>query len=242
MSPTLFVSDLHLSAAHAAGIAAFKAFCSGEARKAAAVYILGDLFDAWIGDDQLRERDAMEVTDALLGLAGAGVPVAVIGGNRDFLLGERFARAAAVTLLPEQVVIDLDGEPTLLLHGDELCTADSSYQRLRRYTHDARWQRRVLALPYGMRRIIARAMRGQSRRAVATKPAPWTDVTDDAVAAAFRRHAVRRMIHGHTHRPATHRTIVDGVARERWVLAEWRDEGSYLEASGGELVARRVVP
>src|SRR4051812_24543713 len=136
LRPAVFVSDLHLAPARPALVAAFHAFCSGPARSAAAVYVLGDLFDAWIGDDQLKEPLAAGVARALRSVCAAGVPVGVMRGNRDLLLGRRFVQAAGATLLPEQIVVTLSGTPTLLLHGDELCTDDVSYQRFRAWSHD----------------------------------------------------------------------------------------------------------
>src|SRR6266545_909504 len=148
MRPALFVSDLHLAPSRPALVAALRALCAGPAREASALYVLGDLFDAWVGDDQLREPLASEVAASLRGVADAGVPVAIMRGNRDLLLGERFAQAAGARLLPEQIVIDIAGTPTLLLHGDELCIDDHAYQRFRAWSHDPSRQRRFLALPY----------------------------------------------------------------------------------------------
>jgi UDP-2,3-diacylglucosamine hydrolase len=238
--PTLFLSDLHLSAERPGLLAAFASFCQGPARAAGAVYILGDLFDAWLGDDQLREPVAAQVARELRAVAEAGVHVAVMQGNRDFLLGERFGRAAGATLLPDEIVVDVEGTRTLLLHGDLLCTADASYQKYRAWTRSARVQRRMLALPYVARRAIARGLRGQSRRTSAMKPEAIMDVTEDAVVAAFRAHGVTRMVHGHTHRPARHVLTVDGRTCERLVLADWYERGSYLECSATAVTARTV--
>jgi UDP-2,3-diacylglucosamine hydrolase len=229
MRPTLFVSDLHLAAARPAAVGTFEAFCAGPARAASAVYVLGDLFDAWIGDDQLREPLAARVAAALRVVSGAGVAVGVMCGNRDFLLGERFAEAAGGKLLPEEVVVDAGGVRTLLLHGDELCTDDAGYQRYRAWAHDRDRQRRFLALPYLLRRAFAAWLRRKSRRATAEKAEAIMDVNADAVVATLRAHGVLRMIHGHTHRPARHRVVVDGRECERFVLADWYDRGSYLE-------------
>lgn len=236
MKPTLFISDLHLSPTRPALVDAFRAFCAGPARESACVYVLGDLFDSWIGDDQLREPVALAVARALRDVADAGVRVAVMAGNRDFLLGERFATVAGATLLPERIVVDVAGTPTLLLHGDELCTGDAGYQRYRSFARAPKWQRRFLALPYPVRRTIGTWMRGQSRRALATKSETIMDVEGAAVDAAFRAANVMRIIHGHTHRPARHHVVVDGRARERWVLADWYDHGSYLafDTGGGQ--------
>ena len=197
--------------------------------------MLGDLFDQWIGDDELREPLAERGAAALLDVARAGVPVGIVVGNRDFLLGRRFAAAAGATLLPEQIVADVAGTPMLLMHGDELCTSDVAYQRFRAFSHDPRWQRGFLALPYALRRGFANWLRKKSRAATAAKTESILDVEPRAVEDAFRAANVSRVIHGHTHRPAHHRLVVDGRACERWVLADWYDRGSCLEfdAEGG---------
>ncbi|MET0917699.1 MAG: UDP-2,3-diacylglucosamine diphosphatase [Burkholderiales bacterium] len=235
MKPTLFISDLHLSPARPALVAAFESFCAAPARAAAGLYVLGDLFDQWVGDDQLREPMAARIAAALRGVADSGVPVGIIVGNRDFLMGKRFADAAGATLLPEQIVVDVAGTPTLLMHGDELCTSDVAYQRFRRISHDRRWQRSFLALPYAVRRGVANWLRRKSREATANKPEDILDVESSAVDTAFRKANVARIVHGHTHRPAHHRLVVDGRACERYVLADWYDRGTYLEfdADGG---------
>ena len=162
-------------------------------------------------------------------IASAGAPVNVTAGNRDFLLGARFAEAAGATLLAEQTVIDLAGTPTLLLHGDELCTADADYQRYRRIARNARYQRAFLAFPYPWRRRVASLMRRKSASSTAIKAEAIMDVEQRAVEQAFRAAKVTRIIHGHTHRPAHHRLTVDGRECERWVLADWYGRGSYLE-------------
>jgi UDP-2,3-diacylglucosamine hydrolase len=237
VKPTLFLSDLHLSPERPALVEAFRAFCAGPARAAERVYVLGDLFDAWVGDEQLREGIGAAVAGALREVAGAGVEVAVLAGNRDFLLGERFAAAAGATLLPERLVVDVAGAPTLLLHGDELCTGDLAYQRYRAFVRAPRWQRRFLALPFRVRRAIGRWLRRGSERAVAAKAEAIMDADAAAVDAAFRAHGVARIVHGHTHRPARHHVVVDGRACERWVLADWYARGSYLafDADGGHV-------
>jgi UDP-2,3-diacylglucosamine hydrolase len=242
MRPTLLLSDLHLSPERPELVAAFGAFCAGPARAAAAVYILGDLFDAWIGDDQLREPLAAGVARDLAAVAQSGVPVYLMRGNRDFLLGARFAAAAGVSLLPEQTVVDLAGTRTLLLHGDELCTDDVRYQRYRATMHDPAWQRRLLALPYFARRALAAWLRRKSRAATARKAESILDVSFVAVEAAFRIAGVTRMIHGHTHRPARHHLVVDGRACERYVLADWYDRGSYLAVDAAGASTHDVAP
>ncbi|HEX6796037.1 MAG TPA: UDP-2,3-diacylglucosamine diphosphatase [Casimicrobiaceae bacterium] len=225
---TLLLSDLHLAPDRPAAAAAFHAFARGPAREAAAVYVMGDLFDAWIGDDQRREPFAREVVESLRGIGDAGVPVYVARGNRDFLLGADFARDAGATLLDEQTVVDVAGTPTLLTHGDEFCTDDAGYQRFRAWSRDPRSQRRLLRLPYPVRRLIAAWLRRGSRAATARKPESILDVNAMAVEHAFRARGVARIVHGHTHRPARHALVVDGAPRERIVLADWDDRGHYL--------------
>jgi UDP-2,3-diacylglucosamine hydrolase len=234
-APTLFVSDLHLAPARANPLAAFHRFTQGPARRAASLYVLGDLFDWWIGDDQLREPYARDVARALGDVAAAGVGVYFTRGNRDFLIGERFARAAGATLLGEATRIDVDGEPILVTHGDELCTDDVEYQAYRRRIRSPRSVARLLAMPPLARRGIAWWLRRRSRNATALKPESITDVAATAVADAFRAHDVRRMVHGHTHRPARHHVEVDGVARERIVLADWHDRGHVVAIHRGEV-------
>ena len=235
MKPTLFVSDLHLSTKRPAQLAAFYRFCMGPARTAGELYILGDLFDSWIGDDQLEEPMVAAVAGALASVAASGVRIGILTGNRDFLIRERFAAAAGATLLPEQLVVDAGGVPTLIMHGDELCTSDLGYQRWRRISHDRRWQNGFLALPWAFRRAFAKWLRGKSRKTVATKPEAIMDVEASAVEAAFRAANVSRVVHGHTHRPARHHIVVDGRDCERFVLADWYERGSFLEfdPSGG---------
>jgi UDP-2,3-diacylglucosamine hydrolase len=229
MGPRLFLSDLHLAPERGAEAAAFRAFCAGPAREAAAVYILGDLFDWWIGDDQLRDRFFAEIAGSIKGLTDSGVPVHVAHGNRDFLLGEGFLRATGARLLPERTIVDIDGARVLVSHGDELCTGDVAYQDYRARMRNPATQKRLLRLPLFVRRLIARWLRRKSATETALKPESIMDVDHGAVAAAFREHGVPRMIHGHTHRPATHALDVDGVPRERIVLADWHGAGEYVE-------------
>ena len=226
--PTLFLSDLHLSPDRPAAVAAFHAFAAGPAREAAAVYVMGDLFDWWVGDDQMRDPFIAPIVKSLRALAGAGVPLFVAHGNRDFMLGEDFARASGATLLPEQLLLDLYGVPTLISHGDELCTDDAEYQAYRARVRSPDAMRRLLRLPYAVRRLMAAWLRRKSSSDKSLKPEYIMDVNADAVADAFRAHGAQRMIHGHTHRPNRHRHDVDGTSRERWVMADWHDRGHYL--------------
>ena len=226
--PTLFLSDLHLSPERPAALAAFHAFAAGPARTAAAVYILGDLFDWWVGDDQMADPFAASVVTSLHGITSAGVPLFVAHGNRDFMMGPRFATATGAALLPDFVVVDLHGTRTLLCHGDELCTDDTEYQAYRARMRDPATQARLLRLPYFVRRGIAWWLQRKSRSEKALKPESIMDVAAGAVVAAFAQHDTRRMIHGHTHRPARHEHQVDGSVRERFVLADWHDRGHYI--------------
>ena len=233
MKPALFISDLHLSPARPAMLAAFEQFCAGPAREASELWVLGDLFDAWAGDEQLAEPLPARTAAALAGVAAAGVAVAVMRGNRDLLLGARFAAASGARLVPDLVVAPVAGMPTLLLHGDTLCTDDLAYQRYRARVHDPALQRRFLALPWFVRRAVVAGIRGTSRRATARKPNAIMDVNAAAVTAAFAGHGVTRMIHGHTHRPACHHLEVDGKDVQRWVLPDWYDATGYLAVDAG---------
>jgi UDP-2,3-diacylglucosamine hydrolase len=228
MKPTLFISDLHLSAARPATLAAFLAFCAGPAREAGALYVLGDLFDSWIGDDQAREPLAAAVVRALAALAAASTSVHLMRGNRDLLLGPRFAAAAGAELLADEVVADVAGVPTLLLHGDTLCTDDVDYQRFRVWANDPSRQQRFLRLPYVVRRLIIAFLRRRSRAATAQKAEAIMDVNAAAVGDAFARYGVTRIVHGHTHRPARHEFVQRGQHCERLVLPDWYDTGGYL--------------
>lgn len=241
MKPTLFLSDLHLAAERPGPASAFHMFCAGPARGARAVYILGDLYDSWVGDDQLADRFAAKVASSLAAVAKSGVLVFVARGNRDFLLGERFSAATGTSLLPEQLSIDLAGVPTLVSHGDELCTADADYQRFRRRMRNPATQRRLLSFPYWTRRLLAGWLRRKSRRATSLKAEAILDADEQTVVQTFRRTGVVRMIHGHTHRPATHHLTVDGVPRERIVLPAWHTHGHFLEVDGSRFTPHEIV-
>ena len=233
---TLFISDLHLEPARPAITALFLDFLKRRARRAEALYILGDLFEAWIGDDDDAELGGTVAT-ALRTLTDQGIPTYFLHGNRDFLLGERFAAASGIQLLPENVVIELAGESVLLLHGDTLCTDDVEYQAFRAQVRDPAWRARTLALPLAQRRALAGQLRETSRQATRQKAADITDVNPTAVDWALRAHGVRRLIHGHTHRPAIHDWTLDGQSARRVVLGDWHDQGSVLacDAAGWRL-------
>ncbi|HEU0196653.1 MAG TPA: UDP-2,3-diacylglucosamine diphosphatase [Nevskiaceae bacterium] len=224
-SPVLLLSDLHLPSEPSPYRAAFNAFLAGPARTASAVYILGDLFDAWIGDD-IGVADFAPECANLQTLTSHGVPVGFLHGNRDFLVGERFAAVTGVSLLPDPSVVTLPDGPVLLAHGDTLCTDDKLYQRFRRIVHSATLQRFFLRLPIGWRRAIARRLRAGSRaRKTRDGYTPAGDINADAVRKLLTRHAQTRLIHGHTHRPADHALALDGgTAGRRFVLADWRPQ------------------
>lgn len=225
---TLFISDLHLEPAHPARTALLLDFLRQQAGSADALYLLGDLFETWIGDDDDAEL-GLTVAAALQTLTASGVPGFFLHGNRDFLLGERFAAATGVQLLPESVVIGLAGERVLLLHGDTLCTDDVDYQAFRTQVRHPVWQAQMLALPLAQRRGLAGRLRETSRQATGQKAAEIMDVNWAEVERVMRLHNVQHLIHGHTHRPALHSWTLDGQPARRAVLGDWQDEqGSVL--------------
>lgn len=223
---TLFISDLHLDSSRPEITQLFLAFLQ-RARTAEALYILGDLFEAWIGDDDDSDV-ALSVRQGLRGLTDHGTPVYLMHGNRDFLLGTAFEQDTGAMLLADPTVIDLYGQPTLLMHGDLLCTDDHAYQQFRVQVHDPAWQQAVLSKPLSERRQLAVSLRGESQQANADKQTELMDVNQTAVEAAMRGHGVRRLIHGHTHRPGVHDFELDGLAVQRIVLGDWYDQGSML--------------
>ena len=232
---TLFISDLHLDASRPDITRTFFEFLGDEAPHADALYILGDLFEAWIGDDD--DDPHHQAVIARLQDVSRHVPVAVMRGNRDFLLGERFALMTDCRLMGDEEVIDLEGTPTLLMHGDSLCTDDVAYQQFRAMARDPAWQRGMLAKPLVERRAIARSARDESALQNSMKADSIMDVNAGAVADVMRRHGVRRLIHGHTHRPAVHGFELDGAPAQRIVLGDWYEQGSVLrvDADGAEL-------
>jgi UDP-2,3-diacylglucosamine hydrolase len=224
---TLFISDLHIDASRPAIIGRFLDFLQGEARETAALYILGDLFESWVGDDAPDEAQSAAIA-GLRALTASGVPCFVMHGNRDFLLSTQFCRMSGAQLLPDPLIVTLYGEPVLVMHGDALCTDDRPYQRLRATVRDPDWQREFLALSVGARRTLAGAARAGSRAHTAAMTNTITDVNADSVAAALRGAGTTTLLHGHTHRPAIHSFEVDGRARTRIVLGDWYDHGSVL--------------
>ena len=237
---TLFISDLHLDGEWPEITRQFLEFLDGEARTARALYILGDLFEAWIGDDD-PDPDKRRVVRGLREITAHGVPCYVMHGNRDFLLGKRFSAETGVELLPDGTVIDLYGRRVLLMHGDTLCTDDAAYQRLRRIVRNPLVQFVLRNLSLRQRQRLAAKMRAGSKAHIdaADKATPYImDVNSAAVKQALREHEVDCVIHGHTHRPAIHDVEVDGLKATRIVLGDWYDQGSVLRwnEQGYELV------
>ena len=225
---TLFISDLHLCSARPQSNRSFFGFLEREARSARALYILGDLFEYWVGDDDLGDPFNATVVAALARLVAGGVPTYLMHGNRDFVIGEAFARASGVTLLPDPSLLHLDGQAVLLMHGDTLCTLDLEYQAFRREARSQTWINDLLRQPLAERKAAVEALRRKSEQEKRSKPADIMDVAPAEVEAALRRYGYPRLIHGHTHRPARHVHRVDGHTCERWVLADWYQGGSYL--------------
>ena len=221
----LFISDLHLSEERPGANERFFQFLEQEASGADALYVLGDLFEYWIGDDDLDSPFNAVVVGFFRRLTGVGTRLYFMHGNRDFLVGERFGAATGAALLPDPTVAD----GALLMHGDTLCTDDLDYQTWRRTARSAAWQGEFLAKPLAERRATVQGLREKSKEVIQAKPAEIMDVSEDAVRAAFRQHGVTRLIHGHTHRPGVHRIEVDGRRCERWVLPDWYGRGGFLE-------------
>jgi UDP-2,3-diacylglucosamine hydrolase len=234
----LFISDLHIDASRPAITDQFLDFLAAEAVRADALYILGDLFESWVGDDAADSSQAAAI-QGIHALTSRGVPCFVMHGNRDFLLAEQFCRMSGARLLPDPLIVTLYGEPVLVMHGDALCTDDRAYQRLRATVREPAWQRQFLALSVASRRALAGAARVGSRAHTAAVEYAITDVNADSVAAALRGAGTATLLHGHTHRPAIHALQVDGRPCTRIVLGDWYDQGSLLrwDANGPELVS-----
>ncbi len=199
------------------------------------MYILGDLFEYWIGDDALSDT-ARQVAQGISALNATGVPCYFMHGNRDFLLGQAYATQAGLELLPDALLIDLYGTPTLLLHGDTLCIDDTEYQLFRQQSRNPQWQARILALSVEERLQLARRTRDASIAHTGKVSMGIMDVNETAVRNAFREYKAKRMIHGHTHRPAVHKyALDDGSEVERIVLSDWHSAGSYLRVAAGKI-------
>ncbi|MBS1205455.1 MAG: UDP-2,3-diacylglucosamine hydrolase [Proteobacteria bacterium] len=227
---TLFIADLHLQTEEPAITAGFLRFLAGEARQADALYILGDLFEAWIGDDDPNPLH-QQIASAIKSLIESGVPCYFIHGNRDFLLGKRFARQSGMQLLTEAKVLDLYGRNVLIMHGDTLCTDDAGYQAFRKKVHTPWIQTLFLALPLFIRRRVAARMRAESKAANSSKSLEIMDVNPQAVIDVMEKHRVQWLIHGHTHRPAIHELTANNAPAYRAVLGAWHSEGSMVRIS-----------
>lgn len=225
---TLFIADLHLDPSRPQITQLFENYlASDEVRHADALYILGDLVEAWIGDDDDAELP-QRIANATRAVRDAGVPVYFMVGNRDFLLGEAFATRAGMTLLDDGIVHDIHGHPTLLMHGDVLCTDDLAYQAVRRQVRTPQWQAQILSMSLEARRAFAAKARQDSKAHTGSTMESIMDVNADAVAETMRQAGVTRLIHGHTHRPAVHAFELDGEPAARIVLGDWYEHGSVL--------------
>ena len=228
--PILFVSDLHLDPGHPATIQRFLGLLQAHATRAKALYILGDLFEIWIGDDHI-DPAYQPVINGLQACTKQGQEIYLLHGNRDFLLGEQFMQLTGCSLLPDPVMVNLYGRSTLLTHGDLLCTDDREYQAFRRTVRDPAWQAAVLKKSIDTRLAMAQDARSLSSELTRDKPEAIMDVNQDAVREIFEQHDTRLLIHGHTHRPGMHDMSVNNKPVRRIVLGDWHREGNYLEVT-----------
>ena len=229
---TLFISDLHLEESRPDITRAFLAFLEQKAAGAKRLYILGDFFEAWIGDDE-RTPLQEKVAAALRNVSGGGTEIFLMHGNRDFLIGANFCDRAGAALLEDPSVIDLYGTPTLLMHGDSLCTADEEYQKFRVNMRNPQWQKMILQRPLKDRQQMARQLREISMAKNQDKEEFIMDVTPGEVVREMEAHGVQRMIHGHTHRPAEHALTANGQPAKRIVLGDWAENVWWLEVTPG---------
>lgn len=225
----LFISDLHLCASRPHITTAFLDFLKNTASHASALYILGDLFEYWAGDDDIADINHQAVVSAFRALADTGVKIYFMHGNRDFLISSQFCDAAKITLLEDPCLINLHGKPTLLSHGDDLCTDDASYQAFRHQVRNSNWQQEFLSLPLQSRKEKIESIRARSELEKSQKSAEIMDVNQEAVFNLLKKyHYPELLIHGHTHRPSQHHIQLDGHQITRWVLGDWYEQGSYL--------------
>ncbi|MBK7898733.1 MAG: UDP-2,3-diacylglucosamine diphosphatase [Azonexus sp.] len=241
-----FISDLHLSPRSPGATRLLLDFLAGPARQAEGLYILGDLFDAWIGDDDLSEPHNAAIVSALRGASDSGLAIALQHGNRDFLLGGAFAAAAGLSLLPDPYVLSTPEWQFVLSHGDALCSDDADYMAFRRQVRDPQWQADFLAKPLAERRAIAAHLRERSEAGKQAKSqsgsAYLMDLNPGETDDFLRLHGYATFIHGHTHHAATHDHMVDGIHIERWVLADWHEERGEVLAWNGERLTRHALP
>lgn len=237
----LFISDLHLSPRSPGATALFLQFLAGRARQADELYILGDLFEAWIGDDDIDEPYHAGIVAGLRAASDSGLRIAVMHGNRDFLLGAGFAAAAGVRLIDDPTVLSTAEWQFVLAHGDALCLDDTAYMAFRAQVRNPQWQAALLAKPLTERRAIAAQMREASEASQRAKDHPYTDLQPAATEDFLRAHGYATFIHGHTHQPARHDHIVDGIHVERWVLADWHEDRGECLVWDGERLSREAV-
>lgn len=228
MPHTLFISDLHLSPARPAINELFFDFLAVTAQKAEALYILGDLFEYWAGDDSLEEPFNQEVASGLATLSGSGVRLYLMHGNRDFLLGERFSRLTGAQLLPDPTLLNLYDVPTLLMHGDTLCTDDVAYMAFRAQVRQPQWQESFLSQPLAQRIAVIEGLRRDSQTEQKQKAPEILDANPDTILRVLAENGWPRLIHGHTHRSAHHVHQAAGHSAERWVLPDWYETGGFL--------------
>jgi UDP-2,3-diacylglucosamine hydrolase len=237
---TFFVSDLHLSEDRPQLLALFQRFMRKATEKADAIYVLGDLFDVWVGDDAMGSPLAQHVVGAFSAASRAGVKTYIMHGNRDFLIGREFCDAARIELLRDPTMVEIQGRRYLLMHGDTLCTKDLTYQGFRRMVRSEKWQEEFLAKPLNDRELLAQHMRGQSENAKSGKSQNVMDAVSETIDAVLRKTGFPDLIHGHTHRPSRHVHTVDGHPCTRWVLPDWHSVGGYLAISGVSIKMRRI--
>ncbi len=238
---SLFISDLHLSHDHPISTALFLNFAGHTAPQAEALYILGDLFEYWAGDDDLDTPFHQHITGVLRALSEQGTRIFIMHGNRDFLMSEKLASACHATLLSDPTLLDLYGTTTLLSHGDVLCTDDAAYQQFRHMVRSAEWRTQFLAQPLAQRKQQIEQLRLQSEQAKRVKAMNIMDVNCDAVNELLRRNNYPRLIHGHTHRLAKHLHHVDGHSCERWVLGDWDNKANALRCDNSG-ISRETIP
>jgi UDP-2,3-diacylglucosamine hydrolase len=236
-----FISDLHLSPRSPGATRLFLQFLAGRARQAEELYILGDLFEAWIGDDDSGDPFNAQVIAALHAASDAGLRISVMHGNRDFLLGDGFATATGARLLGDPHLLTTAEWQFILSHGDALCLDDATYMAFRAQVRNPAWQAALLTKPLGERRVIAAHMREVSESSQRDKDSPYTDLQAAATDDFLRDHGYVTFIHGHTHQPAKHDHIVDGIHVERWVLADWHEDRGECLVWDGEALKRETI-
>ncbi len=241
MAHTLFISDLHLSEEHPHTAELFRRFMRDTAPRAEALYILGDLFETWAGDDDVEDAFHRQVVDAMKALSATGTRLYLMHGNRDLLMGRQLEEACGATLLTDPAAIDLYGKATLLSHGDQLCTDDHAYQAGRRQVADPAWQRQFLAQPLAARKAFIAQLRARSQNEKQKKSEEIMDVNGDAVLNLLRSHHYPNLIHGHTHRPGHHVIHVDGYTCNRWVLGDWDTQPNALYCDDTGAIRREAV-